>query len=138
MPRYISAVCSSTGVHGHSSRVLPAAQCSFVRKATWNRSCVAGNDLEFGRSGDRIAAIQIPPYYALELVPIFTNTQGDPRRNKYAQILDTNRKPIPSLYIARELGSIWEWHYQGAGDFSKCIAFGRIAGEHAAAEKPWL
>ena len=39
------------------------------------------------------------------------------------------RPPIPP--------NSWSWHYQGAGDFAECIAFGRIAGEHAAAEKPW-
>ena len=105
--------------------------------ATWNRSCAAGNDSEFGRASDRIAPIQSPPYYALELVPMFTNTQGGPRRNKNAQILDPYGKPIPRLYSAGELGSIWSWHYQGAGDFAECLAFGRIAGEHAAAEKPW-
>jgi hypothetical protein len=105
--------------------------------ATWNKSCAAGNDSEFGRASDRIAPIQTPPYYALELVPMFTNTQGGPRRNKNAKILDPYGKPIPRLYSAGELGSIWSWHYEGAGDFAECLAFGRIAGEHAAAEKPW-
>jgi succinate dehydrogenase/fumarate reductase flavoprotein subunit len=105
--------------------------------ATWNKSCAAGNDSEFGRPSDRIAPIQTPPYYALELVPTFTNTQGGPRRNKNAQILDPYGKPIPRLYSAGELGSLWSWNYQGAGDFAECLAFGRIAGEHAAAEKPW-
>jgi len=103
----------------------------------WNGSCAAGNDSEFGRAAGRMAPIQSPPYYALELVPTFTNTQGGPRRNRNAQVLDPYGRPIPRLYSAGELGSIWSWHYQGAGDFAECIAFGRIAGEHAAAERPW-
>jgi predicted oxidoreductase len=84
-----------------------------------------------------MAPIKNPPYYAMELAPAFVNTLGGPRHNHHAQVLDTNKKPIPRLYSAGELGSIFSYHYQGAGNFGECIAFGRIAGEHAAAEKPW-
>ena len=104
---------------------------------TWNKSCAAGNDAEFGRLANRMAPIETPPYYAMELVPSFTNTQGGPRRNKYAQVLDTNKKPIPRLYSGGELGSIYSYHYQGGGNILECIAFGRIAGERTSAEKPW-
>ncbi len=104
---------------------------------TWNRSCAAGNDSEFGRPAKRMAPIQTPPYYAMELVPAFTNTQGGPRRNQHAQVLDTNRQPIPRLYSAGELGSIFSYHYQGAGNIGECFAFGRIAAKHAVAEKSW-
>jgi succinate dehydrogenase/fumarate reductase flavoprotein subunit len=105
--------------------------------ATWNQSCASGNDSEFGRPAARMLPIKTPPYYAMELVPAFVNTLGGPRHNGHAQVLDTNRKPIPRLYSAGELGSIFSYHYQGAGNFGECVAFGRIAGEHAAAEKPW-
>jgi hypothetical protein len=105
--------------------------------ASWNHSCAAGNDPEFGRAPRQMAAIEAAPYYAMEFVPSFTNTQGGPRRNEHAQVLDTNRKPIPRLYSAGELGSIFSCQYQGSGNIGECIAFGRIAGEHAAAESPW-
>jgi succinate dehydrogenase/fumarate reductase flavoprotein subunit len=105
--------------------------------ATWNRSCESGNDTEFGRPTKQMAPIKSPPYYAMELVPSFTNTQGGPRRNKNAQVLDTNHKPIPRLYSGGELGSIYSYHYQGGGNILECIAFGRIAGERTAAEKSW-
>jgi succinate dehydrogenase/fumarate reductase flavoprotein subunit len=52
-------------------------------------------------------------------------------------VLDTNRKPIPRLYSAGELGAVYSWHYQGGGNILECIVFGHIAGERAAAEKPW-
>jgi predicted oxidoreductase len=45
--------------------------------------------------------------------------------------------PIPRLYSAGELGSIYSYLYQGAGYFGECLAFGRIAGRNAAAEQPW-
>jgi predicted oxidoreductase len=105
--------------------------------ATYNRSCAAGNDSEFGRPKERMIPIQTPPYYAMELVPAFVNTLGGPRHNGRAQVLDTNHKPISRLYSAGELGSIFSYGYQGAGNFGECVAFGRIAGERAAAEKPW-
>ena len=81
--------------------------------------------------------IQAPPFYAAELFPAFTNTQGGPRRNEKSQVLDTDRKPIPRLYSGGELGSIYSYHYQGGGNILECIVFGRIAGENAAAEEPW-
>ena len=46
-------------------------------------------------------------------------------------------KPIPRLYSAGELGSMWGHIYQGATNNSEACVFGRIAGRTAAAEKPW-
>lgn len=45
--------------------------------------------------------------------------------------------PIPRLYSAGELGSIYSYLYQGTGNIGECLAFGRIAGRNAAAEQPW-
>ena len=104
---------------------------------TWNSSCTAGKDSEFDRDPKKMAQIETPPFYAAEFVPAFTNTQGGPRRNSKAQVLDTNRDPIPRLYSAGELGALYSWHYQGGGNILECIVFGRIAGEHASAEEPW-
>jgi hypothetical protein len=51
---------------------------------------------------------------------------------------DTNGEPIPHLYEAGELGSVYGFLYPtGGGNLSEMIAFGRIAGKNAAAEKPW-
>lgn len=106
--------------------------------AAWNQSCAAGRDSEYGRDINKMAPIQTPPFYAAEFVPAFTNTQGGPRRNCNSQVLDTNRKPIPRLYSAGELGALYSWHYQGGGNILECIVFGYIAGERTAAEKPWI
>ena len=83
------------------------------------------------------AAIDRPPFYAMELYPCLLNTQGGPRRNEAAQILDPFGHPIPRLYSAGELGSMWGMIYQGAGNISECFVFGRIAGKNAASERPW-
>jgi succinate dehydrogenase/fumarate reductase flavoprotein subunit len=83
------------------------------------------------------APIEKGPFYALELYPSLLNTQGGPRRNTKSQILDAFGEPIPRLYSAGELGSMWGLIYQGAGNIGECFVYGRIAGKTAAADKVW-
>lgn len=45
--------------------------------------------------------------------------------------------PIPRLYSAGELGSIYGYLYQGTGNIGECLAFGRICARNAVAESPW-
>jgi succinate dehydrogenase/fumarate reductase flavoprotein subunit len=104
--------------------------------ARWNAQCQAGVDADFGRTL-MLAPIQAAPFYAVELAPSMLNTQGGPRRNARAQIVRPDSTPIPRLYSAGELGSIYSYLYQGTGNIGECLAFGRIAGRHAAAETPW-
>lgn len=93
-------------------------------------------DEDFGRRPGTLAALQTPPYYAIELTPSFVNTQGGPRRNHRAQVMSTQGRPIPRLYSAGELGSIYAFLYQGGGNVGECFAFGRVAGRNVAAELP--
>jgi succinate dehydrogenase/fumarate reductase flavoprotein subunit len=104
--------------------------------ARWNRACDAGHDPEFGRKL-MMQPLGDGPYYAVELSPSMLNTQGGPRRNERAQIVRPDGSPIPRLYSAGELGSIYSYLYQGTGNIGECLAFGRIAGRNAAAERPW-
>jgi len=105
----------------------------------WNADVTMGNDTLYGRviPDDRSSAlIANGPFYAVAIHPCLINTQGGPRRNGKAQIVDAFNKPIPRLYSAGELGSMWGMIYQGGGNIAECLAFGRIAGAHAADEKP--
>ncbi|HTQ32637.1 MAG TPA: FAD-binding protein [Stellaceae bacterium] len=102
----------------------------------WNRACDAGHDDAFGRKL-MLQPLGNGPYYAIELSPSMLNTQGGPRRNEKAQIVRPDGSPIPRLYSAGELGSIYSYLYQGTGNIGECLAFGRIAGRNAAAETPW-
>ncbi len=112
----------------------PAAVMETV--AGWNRFCSAGRDADFGRTL-MLTPIGSGPYYAVELSPSMLNTQGGPRRNERAQIVRPDGSPIPRLYSAGELGSIYSYLYQGTGNLGECLAFGRIAGRNAAAEVAW-
>ncbi len=102
----------------------------------WNRFCADGRDGDFGRTL-MLAPLGAGPYYAVELSPSMLNTQGGPRRNERAQVLRPDGSPIPRLYSAGELGSIYSYLYQGTGNLGECLAFGRIAGRNAVAEAVW-
>ncbi|MFH1123983.1 MAG: FAD-binding protein [Pseudomonadota bacterium] len=103
---------------------------------TFNESCRAGVDPEFGRAREMMGPIDTPPYYALEHWPVIVSTSGGPRHDKESRVLDHSGKPIPRLYAAGELGSLFGWLYEPGGGLSECLVFGRIAGHNAAVEKP--
>jgi succinate dehydrogenase/fumarate reductase flavoprotein subunit len=85
----------------------------------------------FGRSPVNVRAIDQPPFYGVAVYPIIVNTQGGPRRDEHGRILRPNRTPIPGLYGAGELGSLWNRLYPGAGNLSECLVSGRIAAKSA-------
>ena len=103
----------------------------------YNRFCQKGDDVDFHRPPWSLTPIENPPYYAVKLWPGGPNTQGGPRRNGKAQVVRPDNTPVPRLYSAGELGSVWGMLYQGGGNIAECIAFGRIAGNNAAAESTW-
>ena len=94
----------------------------------WNASCENGVDEQFHRPSDQLAPVSTPPFYAIPCIPEILNTDGGPRRNEKAQILDVDGEPIPNLYSSGEFGSIWAAKYQGSGNITECMVFGRIAG----------
>lgn len=118
----------------------PAALVQTVER--YNADVVSGVDTEWGRTveedGELLSPpIVTPPFYALELYPTLLNTQGGPRRNAKSQIIDAFGEPIPRLYGAGELGSFWGIIYQGAGNNTESMVFGRVAGAELAALDPW-
>lgn len=101
----------------------------------YNHFCRQGVDSDFGRAADTLKAIE-PPYYAIQLMPLLYNTQGGPRRDKEARVLNPDGNPIPRLYAAGEFGSIWGFRYQTSTNYSEALVFGRIAGRNAAGLEP--
>ncbi|MEM2614002.1 MAG: FAD-dependent oxidoreductase [Nitrososphaerota archaeon] len=112
-----------------------------VLKATverWNYLCKKGLDQDFERNPETLSPIDEPPFYAILIYPGLVCTLGGPRRNEKAQILDPRGKPIPRLYAAGNLGSIYGQVYSvRGGNLGEAFAFGRIAGRNAAKEQPW-
>jgi succinate dehydrogenase/fumarate reductase flavoprotein subunit len=105
--------------------------------AKYNQYCRGKKDLDFNRPDNSLSPLSTPPYYGVELAMTCINTQGGPKHNTKAQTLDKDDKPIPRLYTPGEFGSFFGFLYPGGSNIPEAIAFGRIAGENAAAEKPW-
>jgi succinate dehydrogenase/fumarate reductase flavoprotein subunit len=103
----------------------------------FNEFCKKGKDDDFGRKVSSLAPIEKPPYYALPLYPGGPNTKGGLAANAKREVLDWKLNPIPRLYTAGEISSALKFVYQGGGNLTECIVFGRIAGKNAAALKPW-
>lgn len=104
----------------------------------YNASCASGVDHlgppPYGRPASTLVPLE-PPFYAVPLWPGGPNTQGGPERNARAQVMRVTGEPVPRLYAAGELGSVYGMLYPvGGGNLAECIAFGRIAGENASAE----
>ena len=106
--------------------------------ATWNRYCTAGHDPDFNAEPDTMGPVIKPPYFAIPLYPGGPNTKGGLRSNARREVLDWDDKPIPRLYAAGEINSVFQFVYQGGGNLAECIVFGRMAGRHAAAEAPLM
>jgi 3-oxosteroid 1-dehydrogenase len=118
--------------------------------ASFNTHARNGEDPQFGRGtgvydrfyGDRsragaaatLGALEVAPFYAVELKSGALGTNGGARTNAAAQILDVAGEPIPGLYgagnvIACPTGSV----YAGAGGtLGPALTFGFIAGRSAA------
>ncbi len=105
--------------------------------AKYNQYCSGKKDPDFKRRDNSLSPLATPPYYGMELALTLINTQGGPKHNTKAQTLDQDDKPVPRLYSPGELGSFFGFLYPGGSNIPEAIAFGRIAGENAAAEKPW-
>ena len=103
----------------------------------FNESCANGEDAEFGRDISTMAPVETGPFYALKLYPGGPNTKGGIDANAKRQALDWNGEPIPGLYTAGEISSVFKFTYQAGGNLTECIVCGRVAGQNAAAEESW-
>ena len=97
-----------------------------------------GEDILCGRDTQYMRPFDGKKYYAMYVVSGLLNTQGGPKRNQNAEVLDTQGNPIPHLYGAGECGGMTVCMYQGGTNIAECIIFGRIAGKNAAAAKQAL
>ncbi len=107
--------------------------------ARWNEIVAAGEiDPDHFRGPDSMfGPISSPPFYALKVWPLISNTQGGPVHNAEQQVLDPFGRPVPRLYAVGELGSMFGHVYETMGNIAECITSGRIAGKNAAGEKSW-
>ena len=120
------------------NRELMNVEALVQQVETWNRYCDAGDDPDFNAEPDTMGPVRKPPFFAIPLYPGGPNTKGGLRSNARREVLDWDDKPIPRLYAAGEINSVFQFVYQGGGNLAECIVFGRIAGANAAAETPLM
>ena len=114
---------------------MPAALADSV--ARWNRHCEAEHDAEFGRTL-MLAPIARRAVLCGGTVALDAEHAGrSAAQREGRRSCGPTASPIPRLYSAGELGSIYSYLYQGTGNIGECLAFGRVSGRNAAAETPW-
>lgn len=107
--------------------------------ARWNEAVAAGHDGDHRRPRGTLFPITSPPFYAVPVWPLLTNTQGGPEHDERQRVLDAFGAPIPRLYAAGELGSFFGHLYLLGGNLSEVVISGRIAGKDAASltDRTW-
>ncbi|NLU84146.1 FAD-dependent oxidoreductase [Rhodococcus sp. HNM0569] len=102
--------------------------------AAYNAACATGRDDAFGRPAERLGPVAQPPFYALTVTPLLGWSNGGPRRDERARVLDTHGHVVRGLYAAGELSSTYSWAKDGGFHIADALAFGRVAGRDAAAQ----
>lgn len=113
--------------------LAPEALAATVER--WNASVRDGVDRDFGRRPETLHPLQSPPFYAARLWPVVINTQGGPVHDARQRVLDPYGAPVPGLYAAGELGSVFGHVYMAGGNLAECFVGGRIAA-HSALQGP--
>ena len=98
----------------------------------WNASVDAGHDPDFARPPGSMVRIAEPPFYAIQVWPVVSNTQGGPVHDERQRVIDVRGQPISGLYAVGELGSFFGHIYLLGGNITEGIVGGRIAGRAAA------
>ena len=132
----IEALAAKIGGNKENRNLMVAGNLSKTVER-FNAGCAQGKDEDFGRAKATLGPVEKPPFYALPLYAGGPNTKGGIMANAERQVLDWEGKPIPRLYTAGEISSALKFVYQGGGNLTECIVFGRIAGKNAAALKAW-
>ena len=103
----------------------------------YNASCADGKDADFGRNPDTLYPIAQGPFYAWRIDPVIVCTGGGARRNIKSEVLDHHGQPIPRLYEAGELGSMFSDLYQNGSYLTEAMISGRAAGRGITGLQPW-
>ncbi len=102
--------------------------------AAYNQACEKGED-EFGRPDVSMVPINEGPFYCVPVYPGGATTNGGPRRDEKARVLNSFREPIKGLFAAGELGGAIGMLYPSPGaNLGEAFAFGVIAAETALSE----
>lgn len=103
----------------------------------YNSACRDRQDHDFQRNPGTLYPIADGPYYAMRIDPVIVCTGGGARRNIRSEVLDHDGKPIPRLYEAGELGSMFSDLYQNGSYLTEAMISGRAAGREITSLQAW-
>ena len=85
-----------------------------------------------------LAPLEVPPFYAVRIVPGDLGTKGGLRIDEHARVLRDDGTPIPGLHAAGNTSSaVMGRTYAGPGaTLGPAMTFGHLAAEHLAAGAP--
>ena len=108
-------------------RMVPANLVETVER--FNKFCDEKKDEDFGRRPATLGKIAQGPFYAMPLVAGGPNTKGGLLANANREVLTWEGKPIPHLYCVGEIASALKFVYQGGGNLTECLVYGRHCGK---------
>jgi hypothetical protein len=94
----------------------------------FNELCDKKHDDDFERRANTLGKIETGPFYAVQLVAGGPNTKGGLLANEDRAVLTWEGKPIPHLYAVGEIDSVQKFVYQGGGNLTECLVYGRHTG----------
>ena len=122
--------------HPYGSQWLTAESLQASIDA-FNGYVEAGEDAEFSRDPEKMAALAAP-FYAFPMFPGGCSTLGGPQKNEHGEVVDWNDQPIPRLYAAGCFGNIAGHTYGiSGGNNAENMIWGRICGRNCAALEAW-
>mgnify|MGYP000096759649 FL=1 len=111
----------------NKSRMVPENLVETVKR--FNQFCDDKKDADFGRRAATLGKVEKGPFYAMPLVAGGPNTKGGLLANADRQVLTWEGEPIPRLYCVGEIASALKFVYQGGGNLTECLVYGRHCGK---------
>ena len=111
----------------NKKRMVPANLVETVKR--FNRFCDDKKDADFNRRPATLGKVEQGPFYAMPLVAGGPNTKGGLLANADREVLTWEGKPIPHLYCVGEIASALKFVYQGGGNRTECLVYGRHCGK---------
>ncbi|WP_302390194.1 FAD-binding protein [Eggerthella sinensis] len=118
----------------------------------FNRYAAEGTDPEFhrgestfdqggpGRPANCLEPMNVPPYFAAQIVPFLQGTKGGPRTNEFGQVLHVNGDTVPRLYACGNnagCGTPGKYYNGAGGTVAPGMVFSYIAAIDAAKLDSW-
>ena len=115
----------------NKGRMVPQNLVETVTR--FNQFCDDKKDADFGRRPATLGKIDKGPFYAMPLVAGGPNTKGGLLADADRKVLAWDGTPIPRLYSVGEIASALKFVYQGGGNLTECLVYGRHVGKNVAA-----